>query len=168
MDILALFKFLRPHGTATTLRQVRMLYALWRIMVRCVSWTSVRVSMTTSDCGGVLGRPPPLAAWGRPPQDAARAARMCSSSTEAGSSFGSCGTSSPRKALASSGIAGFEAAGIGEQDFDTADDFGLFLDQGHWKFDIFKIGLRDLPDPRCSPRSEFDLVTYLLCVPDNS
>jgi hypothetical protein len=62
------------------------------------------------------------------------AARRCSSSL-AGSSAGSCGTSSPRKALASSaGVScsaaglrrsepGFEAVGEGEQRFDAADDF---------------------------------------------
>ena len=56
----------------------------------------------TSDFCDVSERPPPLRRLGSAtPSDAAREARMRSNSTEAGSSFGFCGTSSPRKALAS-------------------------------------------------------------------
>ena len=77
---------------------------------------------------------------------AARAVRMRSSRTEAGSSLGSCGTSSPRKALlaarvsnarlgAGGGVAGFDVVGIGEQGLDAADDFVLLAWrwQGNWE-----------------------------------
>lgn len=76
---------------------------------------------------------------------------MRSSRTPAGSSLGSCGTSPPRKALASSSwrqalslgagsvITGFDTVSKLELGFDAADDFPLIIQDWKWKSNAFKI-----------------------------